>query len=454
MAWEELFSDSFEGTPPQGWGAWSGFAQAPEYYGLFTTDEVAPPTGGGNYVLCQHWNTSDPLGGQTDWPYFNFPDALVYGDIVEVEYYLRLHANFSNNGTIVKNMVWRAGNNNEFYVDSHDEFTGAMFATFQQTTDQGVTFRMYPNINGGDYIMPNGEWVHFRWQVKVSNQAVPDPHDGYLYGWVNGVKRWEYEGIYTINQASDQYSQINLNSTFNNPILEGDDQKRYWDLFAIRKWVPDSASMMEFIGSSSADSNTISLPGGWADGDLGILFAYRDSVNTVGSLPTGWTNLQSADGANSNSLRVAYRVMQTGDTTFSITGTGMHWEVVVLRGQHATTPIGGNSANSGGSGNAITYPTLTLSVADGTSWIVSGCGHRSATDVLSQSAGTMTNRSTGQTVTRMASHTKAVTSWSGQAFDGVVNASSGWRAHSVEVLAAPEPPAAVEEEEPSRRKRN
>ena len=71
---------------------------------------------------------------------------------------------------------------------------------------------------------------NFRWQIKVSVQANGDPRDGYLYGWVNGVKRWEHNNINTLSQG--EYMEINLNSTFNSDI-NGSNQKRYWDLFSI-----------------------------------------------------------------------------------------------------------------------------------------------------------------------------------------------------------------------------
>jgi hypothetical protein len=95
---------------------------------------------------------------------------------------------------------------------------------------------MTSNVNGPAYVMPRGEWVHFRWQIKVSTEDHGDRRNGYLYGWINGVKRWEYDGINTIHSGS--YHELNLNSTFNssmdNPASFGPNQKRYWDLFSIK----------------------------------------------------------------------------------------------------------------------------------------------------------------------------------------------------------------------------
>jgi hypothetical protein len=107
--------------------------------------------------------------------------------------------------------------------------TGPQLTVDFQQTD---TYRYLPsNINGSQYVIPLGQWVHFRWQVKVSTEQNGNPRTGHLYGWINGVKRWEYNNINTIN--SGRYTELNLNSTFNNPFLEGPNQKRYWDLFSV-----------------------------------------------------------------------------------------------------------------------------------------------------------------------------------------------------------------------------
>ncbi len=228
------FTDSFEGTPPQGWDtdAWT-LVDNTAVVPLEVNTLGGAPTGGGSQALMQHWATGED--GQLDWPAYYFDAALEDGDILKFEYWLKYDADFDpSNGSggdqFVKSIIGRAGSSQELYIDSHMGYEGApMGVLFQQVTPSADW--KYANVNGGTYNMPHGEWVHFRWEIKVATESTAGPENGYLYGWVNGTKRWEHENIYTI--YSGQYSEINLNPTFNNPHNVGDSQRRWYDLFKI-----------------------------------------------------------------------------------------------------------------------------------------------------------------------------------------------------------------------------
>jgi hypothetical protein len=161
---------------------------------------------------------------------------------------------------------------------------------------------------------------------------------------------------------------------------------------------------IQYIGGSSANSTTTSLPSGALAGDLLVCVAGR--TNTGGpSLPAGWPT----DGANGASLGVvaggsggsshgqlaAWKYLTADDIAAGNVGTwGSAAQVgcLVYRG---AGPVGANSA-TGASGTTVTFPARSGLAA--TSWQVALGTHRSsganslATRTL---AGGYTNRSSG-----------------------------------------------------------
>jgi hypothetical protein len=192
---------------------------------------------------------------------------------------------------------------------------------------------------------------------------------------------------------------------------------------------------LSFVGATGGTASA-GLPSGWQAGDLAIVFAYRDGSTTAPSLPTGWTNIING-GANTNSQRVGYRILQSGDT-----GTGTWTNAttvicVVYRGQDAT-PIGA-SAQNGGSSTTVTYPALTLQRTDGSSWVLCAAGHRSIdTSLETPPSGTTLRRNELDSTDEAAAFDTngGVSSWSSRSVS-VGGTSSGWRAVSVEIRQAP-----------------
>ena len=87
------------------------------------------------------------------------------------------------------------------------------------------------NVNGGEYDIPAGQWVHFRWQYRVATEG-SGSKNGYIHGWVNGTQRWDYNNIYTAAQGQ-VIDSIELNATFNNTVY-GPNNIRYYDLFSVK----------------------------------------------------------------------------------------------------------------------------------------------------------------------------------------------------------------------------
>lgn len=189
---------------------------------------------------------------------------------------------------------------------------------------------------------------------------------------------------------------------------------------------------LSYVGGDAASGSSVTLPS-FVAGDIALTFAYRDGNNTPPTLHASWTNIASS-GASNNSSRLGYRILQTGDTTTGTWTNATEIEVIVLRGQHDTTPIGAHSAG-GASSNQISYAALTPTVTTGTSWVAGFAGHRSATDVNSKAVTGMTTRSGA--ITSLGVHTLAGVgaSFTQHDYTTTVSASSGWRSYAVEVVA-------------------
>jgi hypothetical protein len=234
----DSFTDSFEGPPPKGWKSeWHATGPAGTLpSGLQTVTEVTPPRGGGKHTLRQWWH-EELSSWAPEWLVYTFPLGTTdEGNVFEFEYYLMYDANFDHQKQTIKSVILRnEKGSQECYINtsSFGPIGEQVTVRFQQVTD---TFFLSSNINGPAFVMPAGEWVHFRWQIKLSTEDQGDRRSGHLYGWINGVKRWEYDGINTIH--SGKYRELNLNSTFNgsedNPASFGPNQKRYWDLFSVK----------------------------------------------------------------------------------------------------------------------------------------------------------------------------------------------------------------------------
>ena len=191
------------------------------------------------------------------------------------------------------------------------------------------------------------------------------------------------------------------------------------------------SSTITFIGAAAVSGTTATIPAHNV-GDLLVAFAYRDRNASAPSLAAGWTDINSSGGGNANSSRLAYRIATGAD---SGAGWSNATEVVVqvYRGQ-SIAPIGVNGANNGKSTTVI-YPALSLSVTNGTSWVIGFAGHRSINTNLQNAPTGMTQRATRvDTAAEVAGHDTngGVSSWSAQNVS-VGGTSSGWMTRTLEI---------------------
>jgi len=122
--------------------------------------------------------------------------------------------------------------------------------------------------------------------------------------------------------------------------------------------------------ATGVDSATIPAH---AAGDLLIAFAYRATSAVTPTIPAGWTTINSGAG-NSNGHAAAWKLAASSS---EVTGTWSNAETLnihVYRGTDQTSPIGGQAQATNIA--TILFPALTMTIADGTSWVDGFAGIR------------------------------------------------------------------------------
>lgn len=167
-------------------------------------------------------------------------------------------------------------------------------------------------------------------------------------------------------------------------------------------------------------------------GDLILIFAYRDGNTTAPSLPAGYWNITN-NGANTNSMRVGYRIAPSAGTSSGTWTNATSVIAVVYRGARVGTFAVGGAAST-----TVNYPAITLLKSDNTSWVVSGAGHRSIDTSIEAAPSGMTNvNSVLDATDELAVHDTngTASSWSSTNVS-VGGTSSGWRSCVVELIDA------------------
>lgn len=180
---------------------------------------------------------------------------------------------------------------------------------------------------------------------------------------------------------------------------------------------------ISYVGSASGISS-ISLAVSQAVGDLIIVVAQGNGV--LPGTPSGFTSLSTADDGTYIRSRVSYKIAASGDVpTCSISSASTSDILAVVYRGTAASPFGSTTSQVNSSPTSIIYPALTLSVTDGSSWIVGFAmsWKSSSSPVISVETPPtgMTNRlyrawDNGSNYLRLAGHDTAggVSSWSQQ----------------------------------------
>ena len=110
-----------------------------------------------------------------------------------------------------------------------------------------------------------------------------------------------------------------------------------------------------FVGSTSASSNnptsdSFSLPSGWQAGDFAIFWWYTYANTKTFTPPNGVTQRYQTAPSGYGRLYIGYRVLQSGDSTFTFTSSSVYgsttvWGVSVFRGVDASNPWDADSGS-------------------------------------------------------------------------------------------------------------
>jgi hypothetical protein len=193
-------------------------------------------------------------------------------------------------------------------------------------------------------------------------------------------------------------------------------------------------AQISFIdGKGQANVSTITFVTGPSANDLIVACGFRSGSTTAPSLPAGYTAIDNPTGANTASMRVAYKVATGSETSVAMTNaSSMGYEI--LRGANTSSPIGGH-IQSNGTANPLSYGTITLTDTGSTSWGVACGANKTATSMGGAPTG-MTQRSDGAASVDMGvfDTNATISSWSVQTVSA--STSTTWRSEVVEVRAA------------------
>lgn len=185
----------------------------------------------------------------------------------------------------------------------------------------------------------------------------------------------------------------------------------------------------------------LALPAGSTTGDIALVLTYAASNP---SYPSGYTTLATSAGGSGMNSDLSYKVLTAGDTAVPAV-PGMGVEVAVYRGVSgigAHTYNGGYVNNVGGASYPLNCSALTLTKADGSSWVacMGGDGYASTNAKSMVFDSNTTNRSAGLTDahTGLADTNAGVKSWSNVGWTGDNFPLPGSHAvvvHSIELLS-------------------
>ena len=202
------------------------------------------------------------------------------------------------------------------------------------------------------------------------------------------------------------------------------------------------ASAISFICASSAAATSTAACSGQASGDLLLVFAFRSGSTTAPSLPAGWNGIgtgANGGGGTNSSVRTGWKVASSSSEGSGTWTNATHVVMHVYRGQNSS-PIGNFAENSpNAASSVITYPAVTLSATDGSSWFAGFGGRAVAHADVATAPTNMTNRTSAGATPNVAGHDTngpRTTNWPSTdvTIGGSTSKPNGW---VIEILAAP-----------------
>lgn len=175
-------------------------------------------------------------------------------------------------------------------------------------------------------------------------------------------------------------------------------------------------------------------------GNIMVSYAYRSNSTAAPTPVSGWTAIENGTGANTNGRNMAWKFSVGNETTCGAWTNATQTMCQVYSGAMISSagPVGGK-ATGGSTGTTVTYPSVTMTISNGTSWVVGFGGAVSATNfdaAPTGSCGTPTLRS-GTSITNIAGWDTNGGVSSCAATTKSISPTGAWRADTVELEAAP-----------------
>jgi hypothetical protein len=143
---------------------------------------------------------------------------------------------------------------------------------------------------------------------------------------------------------------------------------------------------VSFVDKTSAVGSSFTIPAGTVAGDIILIFGYRETT-TAPSTPTGFSSV-FVQSANSNSMRLVKKTAVGGDAGGTFTNASLVI-VAVYRGV-STVNIGLAGSTTNASASNTTIAGLgSMTVSDGTSWVVSFGGSLQQTSMSTPATTTL-----------------------------------------------------------------
>jgi hypothetical protein len=194
------------------------------------------------------------------------------------------------------------------------------------------------------------------------------------------------------------------------------------------------ASSISFVGEAEAVATSVTLPTHQA-GDLLLVFAFRNAA-TAPSLPGGgWTTLCTQSGG-STSVRVGYLIASGAGTASGTWTNATSVMSSVYRSSAGTMPIPVScSHDNGAASTSLSYPSLTLSKSDYSSWVARAAMSSAGTNIQNAPSG-YTLRSNNTAVPESASFDSngPILATSVAASSPLTISSANWRSVTVEIV--------------------
>lgn len=182
-----------------------------------------------------------------------------------------------------------------------------------------------------------------------------------------------------------------------------------------------------FEGAAVGTTDVTTLPA-HETGDLILAFAFRDVDTTTPSLPSGWTNLQTAS-ANTTGSRLAYKIAASSGET-SGTWTNANRVVFLVYSNVNVNQITSATLRSTSTGSSTTVTYAANNAWKDLAWTVTFMGHR-ATDGSAGAPTGFSSRSTSSTTARMtAADSNGLTSGFTAENVSIGGTPTGWRTYT------------------------